>query len=40
VTGPDTEWEAGAGKGIIDFDRVSEVLIFIPEAVITRERVA
>jgi hypothetical protein len=40
VTGTDAEWEAGVGKGIIDFDRVSEVLIFTSEAVITRERVA
>jgi hypothetical protein len=40
VTGPDAEWEAGAGKEIIDFDHVSGVLIFTPDAVITKERVA
>ena len=29
-----------ATKGIADFDRASGILIFTPEAVITKERVA
>jgi hypothetical protein len=32
--------QSKATKGIADFDRVSGILIFPPEAVITKERVA